>query len=214
MARPRTDIAPRILRAARSHFRKSGVDGASLRAIAREAKTSIGMVYYYFPSKDDLFFAVVEEVYGKFMNGLEQALAPEGTVEERLVRLYERLANVSEDEIQILPLIVHEALLSSQRFERIVQRSLRGHIPLVLRTLLEGIGDGTLDRKRHPIVLLLATFTLAGPAQFMRRAVDARLPIPGAPAGNELARELVDVLLHGVAARPRSGATASGTAER
>ena len=62
MARPRSDIEPRIVHAARRRFLKEGVDGASLRTIARDAKTSIGMVYYYFPTKDDLFFAVVEEV--------------------------------------------------------------------------------------------------------------------------------------------------------
>ena len=35
MARPRTDIQPRIVRAARARFLAEGVDGASLRAIAR-----------------------------------------------------------------------------------------------------------------------------------------------------------------------------------
>ena len=200
MARPRTDIAPRILHAARARFRQSGVDGASLRAIAKDAGTSIGMIYYYFPTKDDLFFAVVEEVYEQFLAGLEEALRPEGSVEDRLARLFERLANVSKDEIEILPMLVHEALLSTERFERIVERFLRGHVPLVLKTLLDGVAGGALDNRRHPIVLLLATFGLAGPPQLIRRAVDRRLPVPGAPAGNELARELVDVLLHGIAA--------------
>jgi len=201
MARPRTDIAPRILRAARARFRKTGVDGASLRGIARDAGTSIGMVYYYFPTKDDLFFAVVEEVYETFLNGLEQAIGHDGSTEERLVRVFERLANASKDEIEILPLLAHEALLSTTRFERIVERFLRGHIPLVLGALLEGVKSGELDARRHAIVLLLATFGLAGPPQLVRRAVDRRLPVPGAPAGNDLARELVDVLLHGIAAR-------------
>jgi AcrR family transcriptional regulator len=201
MARPRTDIAPRILRAARTRFRKSGVDGASLRGIARDAGTSIGMVYYYFPTKDDLFFAVVEEVYAKFLAGLEQALAEEGNIEARLVRLFERLANASKAEIEILRLVAHEALLSTSRFERIVERFLRGHIPLVLGALLDGVKRGELDARRHAIVLMLATFGLGGPPQLVRRAVDRRLPVPNAPGGNELARELVDVLLHGIAAR-------------
>src|ERR1044071_4922714 len=100
MARPRTDIAPRILEAAKHRFRQHGVDGASLRAIAKDAKTSIGMVYYYFPTKDDLFFAVVEKVYEGFLHKLEVALAPEGTVEARLARLYRQLAEVTDDEIE------------------------------------------------------------------------------------------------------------------
>ena len=45
MARPRSDIEPRIVHAARRRFLKEGVDGASLRTIAKDAGTSIGMVY-------------------------------------------------------------------------------------------------------------------------------------------------------------------------
>src|SRR6185295_5828153 len=71
MARPPTDIRQRILGAARARFLAEGVDGASLREIARDAKTTIGMVSYYFPAKDDLFLAVVEEVYAVLLGDLE-----------------------------------------------------------------------------------------------------------------------------------------------
>jgi AcrR family transcriptional regulator len=203
MARPRTDIAPRILRAARERFRERGVDGSSLRAVAKDARTSIGMIYYYFPTKDDLFFAVVEETYEGFLAGLGVALAPDVPLEQRLVRLYERLAAVTADELDILRLVVRDALLGSPRFERLVQRFLRGHVPLVLGTLLEGVRNGALSSQHHPMVLMAATLAHAGPPQLIRRAIGERFPLPGAPTGPALARELVDVLLHGIAARER-----------
>jgi AcrR family transcriptional regulator len=201
MARPRTDIEPRILGAARRRFGQSGVEGSSLRAIARDAGTSIGMIYYYYPTKDELFFAVVEATYQKMMADLERALAPEFPVAERLTHLFERLAALSDEEIEILRLVVLEGLMSTPRFERLVARFMRGHIALVLKTVLDGLAGGTLDRRRHPIVLLLSTFALAGPPQLLRRVVGDRLPVPGAPIGSVLARELVDVLLHGIAAK-------------
>lgn len=203
MARPRTDIAPRILEAAKHRFMQHGVDGASLRAIAKDAKTSIGMVYYYYPTKDDLFFAVVETVYERFLGKLEVALEPEGSVEERLARLYAQLAQVTDDEIEMLRLVVRDVLTSSTRFERLLNRFLRGHVPLVLRTVMEGLSDGTFDRRHHPIVLVLATFVLAGPPQAIRRALGSKVPVPGAPEGVELARSMLEVLLHGV--MPRAG---------
>ena len=199
MGRPRTDIAPRILNAARKRFRQGGVDGSSLRAIARDAGTSIGMVYYYYPTKDELFFAVVEATYQNMMADLERVLTPETPVKARLTRLFERLAAVTDEEVEILRLVALEGLMSTPRFERLVERFMRGHIALGLKTILDGLGDGTLDRRRHPIVLLLATFSLAGPPQLVRRVVGDRLPLPGAPGGQLLARELVDVLLHGIA---------------
>lgn len=199
MARPRTDIEPRILAAARKSFRERGVEAASLRAIARDAGTSIGMIYYYYPTKDELFFAVVEETYQKLLADLERLLSPEVSVDERLRRLFERVAQVSDEEVVILRLVAQEGLLQSPRFERLVERFLRGHVPLVLKTVFDGIREGTLDAKRHPVVLLLATFGLAGPPQLIRRALGSRLPVPSAPEGTVLARELVDVLLHGIA---------------
>jgi AcrR family transcriptional regulator len=201
MARPRTDIAPRILEAAKLRFRQHGVDGASLRAIAKDAKTSIGMVYYYYPTKDDLFFAVVETAYEGFLRKLEIALAPEGTTEERLGRLYRQISEVTDEEVEMLRLVVRDVLTSSTRFERLLARFMRGHVPLVLRTVLEGLGDGTFDRRHHPVVLVLATFALAGPPQLIRRALGSKVPIPGAPEGAELAKAMLDVLLHGVMPR-------------
>lgn len=201
MARPRTDIGPRILVAARNQFRRNGVEGSSLRAIAREAGTSIGMVYYYYPTKDDLFSAVVEETYQRILADLERLLTPETPVATRLERIFERIASVSDEEVEILRLVAQEGLLQSPRFQRLVERFLRGHVPMVLRTLIDGVSEGALDGRRHPIVLMLATFGLAGPPQLIRRALGDRVPLPNAPSGKELARELVDVLLNGIAKR-------------
>jgi AcrR family transcriptional regulator len=165
------------------------------------------MIYYYFPTKDELFFTVVEETYQSLLADLERLLAPETSVNERLGRLFERVATVSDEEVEILRLVALEGLLHSVRFQRLVERFLRGHVPLILKTLLDGVRDRVLDERRHPIVLLLATFGLAGPPQLIRRAIGDRLPVPGAPSGKELARELVEVLLHGIA----PGATHAGS---
>jgi AcrR family transcriptional regulator len=65
MPRPKSDIDARIVAAARARFLVEGVDGASLRSIAQDAGTNVGMIYYYFPTKDDLFLGVVEDVYAR-----------------------------------------------------------------------------------------------------------------------------------------------------
>jgi AcrR family transcriptional regulator len=129
MARPRSDIQKRVIHAARTRFLAEGVDGASLRRIARAARTSIGMVYYYFPTKDDLFLAVVEDVYVVFLADLVLALEPSLPVEERILRLYRRIGAVTENERLILRLVLREALVSSARLDRIVERFQRGHHP-------------------------------------------------------------------------------------
>lgn len=201
MARPKSDIDIRILHAARARFLVEGVDGASLRAIAKDARTSIGMVYYYFPTKDDLFLAVVEEVYERVLADFVVALAPEKPVRERIRNLYERIGRFDEDERLVLKLVVREALVSSSRLERLLARFQRGHLPLVFRVIQDGIADGALDARLHPILLAGTLLGVGAAPQVLRRLLGSRLP--GLPEGGAVADQLVDVLFDGVGGRRR-----------
>lgn len=196
MARPKGDIEPRILHAARARFLTEGVDGASLRAIAKDAKTSIGMIYYYFPTKDELFFAVVEEVYDRILTDLVAALAPEKPVPERIRQLYHRIAALDDEERMVLRLVVREVLVSSDRLERLIARFQRGHLPLIFRTIADGLADGSLDRQRHPLLLAGALVGLGAAPQVLGRLLGSRL-FPDLDA-TSFVDEQVELLLLGI----------------
>lgn len=198
MPRPKSDIDVRILHAARQRFLSEGVDGASLRSIAKDARTSIGMVYYYFPTKDELFLAVVEEVYERVLADLSAALSFDLPVVERIRRLYQRIGRLDDEERMVLRLVVREALVSSSRLESILSRFQRGHIPLVLRAVSDGVADGTLSRERHPLLLLAALVSLGTVPQVFARMFAGRLPLGALPEGPDLADELLQLLLEGV----------------
>lgn len=201
MARPATDIQERIVHAARARFLQHGVDGASLRQIATDAETNIGMIYYYFKTKDDLFLGVIEEIYGQFSREL-QALAEEDTsIEARIEKLFMRFAAMTEPETQVLRLIVREALVSSERLQRVAARFQAGHLPGMMNMVLGGIQDGRLRGDLNPIALALPMFLLGGFPQLVhRRVTDSGLPIAAVlPSRHDAARMLLDVLFHGVA---------------
>ena len=198
MPRPRSDIRQRILRSARRRFLEQGVDAASLRTIARGARTSIGMVYYYFPSKDDLFLAVVEVVYARLLADLEVALAPDVPPRERLDRLYLRIGAVSGEEMDIIRMIIREALTSTRRLEQLIARFQRGHMPLIMRTVVDGMADGSIDRRRHPALIFFTTLILGMIPQLLFRMAGPRLPFADLPAGETLSRELADLLFRGI----------------
>ena len=197
MARPKSDIEPRILAAARARFLSDGVDGASLRSIASDAGTSIGMVYYYFATKDELFFGVVDELYGKLLEDIETAIMPDVPVRERVERLYGRVARVSDDELLVVRLVLREALTSNTRFARLRERFQAGHVPLVARLIADGYASGAFDRNLHPMLAMLSLAGLAVVPQLIRRVLAGRLPFPDAPAGEELSKLLVGVLFSG-----------------
>jgi AcrR family transcriptional regulator len=81
------DTRQSILDAAREVFADKGFDGASIRAIAGEAKVDPALVHHYFGTKDKLFLASINmpldpaELVPKALSG------PREEAGERLVRL-------------------------------------------------------------------------------------------------------------------------------
>jgi AcrR family transcriptional regulator len=199
MPRPRSNIDKRIVRAARKRFLAKGVDGASLRDIARAAGTSIGMVYYYFPTKDDLFEAVVEEVYEALLADLARAFAKDLPIPERLRRLSVRIAETSPTELEVMRLVVREALTSSRRRERLLSRAARGHVAMLMQTVSDGIAQGVIDDAIHPVVMMMCAWGVVAVPQVMRRVLVAQMPGAAVPEPQELATALVDVLFGGIA---------------
>lgn len=203
MARPKSDIDLRIIHAARAAFLAEGVDGSSLRAIAKQAKTSIGMVSYYFPSKDDLFLAVVEEVYAALLRELDAILAEPAPLPKRLEALSARIGRMSEHELDVVRIVVREALLSQQRLRRVFERFKRGHIPMLIAALERAAQAGEIDATIPMPVLVGATLGVIGIPQIMLRAVGRELPFP-VPGPEETAAAATKILFGGAAPRKTS----------
>ncbi len=55
-----SDTRAAILTAARHAFAERGYDGATVRAIAREARVDPALVHHFFGTKDDLFAAAIQ----------------------------------------------------------------------------------------------------------------------------------------------------------
>jgi AcrR family transcriptional regulator len=202
LARPKSDLSPKIVAAARRRFLRDGVEGASLRGIAQDAGTNIGMVYYYFKTKDDLFSAVVEDVYEVLLDEFVRMLsASDVPPEQRLLRIFERAAAFDQRELEVARLIVRETLVSSERLARVAGRFQRGHVPLMLDVIAQGAQQGRFDPQLHPAVLLVATATLAMFPQMLHHVVSAAgLPFaPFLPSRPDVAQALGQVLLFGIA---------------
>jgi AcrR family transcriptional regulator len=204
MGRSGSGIETRIVHAARRRFLLEGIDGASLRAIARDAKTSIGMVYYYYPAKDDLFLAVVEEIYVALLGDLESRLDRARPVRERIRLLYQRLGALSEDEKQVLRLVIREALASPDRLASLIERFQRGHLPLIFQLVKDGTSEGVFRKDLPTGLVLAALMAIGGPAQLMLGVAERHLPGRAIPRAPDRALALVDVLFTGIGAdRPR-----------
>lgn len=179
MARPKSDIKQRIVVAARARFLREGVDGASLRTIAADAKTSVGMVYYYFKTKDDLFITVVEEVYDALIRDLELEMGKGATVDDKLRRAFVRIGHMSELEMTTVRLFVREALGSTARLERLLPRFMSGHVGLLLGTVGGGVAAGAVRQDIPVPILMMTSFAMGLAPQIVRRVAGDRIPVGG-----------------------------------
>jgi AcrR family transcriptional regulator len=201
MARPRTDIAPRIIKAAAERFAASGVEAASLRGIAKDAGTSIGMVYYYFPTKDELFFAVVEEVYAALLEDLTQAIRTAGTFEDRVRALYSRIGALEPNEKPILRMVALEAITASPRFLRLIDRFKRGHIALMFQLVADGVQSGAIRQDVEPFAVAASMVAIGTMPQLFLQLGGPHLPIVPKVPHETIVAQLVEVLFRGIGRR-------------
>lgn len=193
MARPRTNIKDRIVRAARHEFLEHGVKATPLRAIARRARTNLGMIYYYFPSKDDLFLAVIEEPYAKIVESVGAILGGSEPIRDRLRALFRRFGAATPEEAETFQLVLTEGFKSAELRSRLFARVWRGHLPIVFRALEDGKRDGVLDPSVPTPLLGLVAVGVGLLPQIALRG----LPL-GLPQNDSIADKLVELLFDGI----------------
>jgi TetR/AcrR family transcriptional regulator len=81
----------RLLETATELFAEKGYAGASVREIVEKAGVSKPVLYYYFKSKEGLFYAILEWAANVQQNVLNEIFESRGTVLERFIFLYRRL---------------------------------------------------------------------------------------------------------------------------
>jgi AcrR family transcriptional regulator len=74
----------RILEAAKRHFGRVGIKGTTMLDIAREAEIAVGTIYQFFPDKDALILAWVDEHRELLNQQLEVTLRKPAPADEKL----------------------------------------------------------------------------------------------------------------------------------
>lgn len=145
----------RILAAAIEEFAERGSSGARVDSIARRADINERMLYYYFGNKDQLYLAVLEEVYGEF-NRAEHALkldvlAPLDAVAE----LAHFVWDYYTDHPELIQLINNENLheAKSMRQSTEIRQQVSPIIELLTQTLKRGEASGEIRLGVDPVDL-------------------------------------------------------------
>lgn len=191
----------RILRAATEIFSRKGFDGTRIAEIAQRAELPKANVYYYFPSKEDIYRAVIRRLIEGWDRALEEIRADREPEEALAAYVAAKIAytrkNAAESRVFANEII---------RGARFLGREHRAHMAAVTREraeIIEGwIAAGKLAPvdPRHLFILLWSATQFYG--DFEPLACDAlgtkRLRVADYEAA---ARTITETVLRGL--RPR-----------
>jgi AcrR family transcriptional regulator len=119
--RDRETVARAILDAARDLFVTHGYQQVSIRKIAEKIEYSPAAIYSYFPSKDDIFFALAEEGFQLLFAYAEvPEISPDEAPADRLHRQFWRYYEFSKENPEYFALMFLDRTVPriSQNWER------------------------------------------------------------------------------------------------
>ena len=106
----RADAMAKITKAALEVFAEYGYHGATMEQIMQASGLSKGLVYHYFPSKEKIFFHLVDTALDISRNTWQDALGSPGTAWERIEKLSENVVKTAfTDESSLYSLIMVQA---------------------------------------------------------------------------------------------------------
>ena len=97
-----------ILRAAMSLFQKYGIDKTTMEDIAENAGKGKSTLYYYFKTKEDVFFAAAIRERDKMQRLVENGLREAKTAEEKLKLFFSIQDNSLKTKVKLYPIIFKE----------------------------------------------------------------------------------------------------------
>lgn len=144
----------RLLAAGRHLFGQRGYDGASVRAITREARANLGAITYHFGTKRELYGAVLEQGLRPLAARVQDAARSQGTALERTLRVVEAYFEHFQAHPDLPHLLMQEVAAGKQP-PPVVLDILRTVKQAIAGLQVEGASDGSI-RPGHPVLTALS----------------------------------------------------------
>src|SRR5512138_93823 len=196
--RDREAVRRAILDAARELFVNEGYRHVSIRKIAEKIEYSPAALYGYFPSKDDIFYALAEEGF-KLLHSRDGAHSLDAELDEvppleRIRAIFWRLYEFSRQQPQYFELMFVDRSVPriSQAYERFAfAREMKKNLVAHIQSCIDG---GALPSHLNAnVVFRVLTMGLLGAA--MMRLSDRLAPGENA---DTLARDVLTVMFRGL----------------
>jgi AcrR family transcriptional regulator len=135
----------RIMHEAASEFARLGFDQANINTIAEQAGIGKGTIYLYFENKRDLFLEMLRYIAQAQLASIRVALATEGTLQQRLERLFRAFAHLAEEESDSFNVYMSALYGVNRAFQAEATKLLRDYVAVIALILEESQARGELN---------------------------------------------------------------------
>jgi AcrR family transcriptional regulator len=132
----------RIMRVAASEFARLGFDQANINVIAEQAGIGKGTIYLYFENKRDLFLEMLRFIAQAQLTVIRAALAPEGSIRERLERLFRAFTHLAEEESDSFNVYMSALYGVNRAFQAEATKLLRDYVAVIALLLEQSQAQG------------------------------------------------------------------------
>lgn len=162
-----------ILDAAKRCFIAKGLDATTMRDIAKEARLSLGGIYFHFASKSDIFRAICNETYGTVLRRWQTTPDQHQTVEAMIRGLAEVNVEMIETEPDYfrLALVLNGAAVVDEELKSVKRRHHTGFVDFIAGALAGGTESGELIE--HDSRAIAESIVALFDGLYLRCAIDA-----------------------------------------
>lgn len=150
----------RIIHEAAREFARLGFDQANINVIAEQAGIGKGTIYLYFENKRDLFLVMLRFIAREQLAAIGSALALDGTLRQRLSRLFRAFAHLAEVESDSFNVYMSALYGVNRAFQTEATKLLRDYVALIALMLEESQARGEIrcqDVEATALMLLSLT---------------------------------------------------------
>ncbi len=134
----------RIIGVAASEFARLGFDQANINTIAEQAGIGKGTIYLYFENKRDLFLAMLRSIAQEHLATIRTALAADGSIQQRLERLFRAFAHLAEEESDSFNVSMSALYGVNRAFQAEATKLLRDYMAVIALMLEQSQARGEI----------------------------------------------------------------------
>jgi AcrR family transcriptional regulator len=150
----------RIIHEAASEFARLGFDQANINTIAEQAGIGKGTIYLYFENKRELFIAMLHAIAQTQLSSVRAALAVEGTLQQRLERLFLVFVSLAEEDSDGFHVYMSSLYGVNRAFKDEATKLLRDYIAIIGLMLEESRARGEIGALEvETVALMLLSLT-------------------------------------------------------